>query len=542
MGYRVFACCVLASVVGCATPIETDGDGDGGSGGSGTTTASVSSTAMSTAMSSSTGMGCAQNCADVEAPACTQSVCNMQTGMCELEQLEDGAPCEDGLFCTIEDTCSDGVCKAGMEFPCKGSTEECVLLVCDETEQECVGGTVQNGSPCTSDDPCSSNAICQNGLCLGAPKDCSATPLPNECNTAVCDPLQNGDCVIVPTIDGLPCVVGDPCESDKACLAGTCVGTLIPSCTLCQETEPNDNLADAENDPTCTGWQGQIGFAGDWDTFVVDIGVPGSRIRAEITDVTGVGCPAGFDSVIRVFDSNGVEIAQNDSSPFNYPCSLIDVNAPGATNLAVGTYYVRAQHLSGSTSLPYLLLLNTFAPGCGDGILQTGEQCDDNNTADGDGCSSTCTLFDCAPGETLIDVSATGLPVAILDNSTSMSTLSIAQTGTLTRFAVIVNITHTYDGDLTLTIDPPAASPVVMSELNGGSGENYTATVFSSDSSTPITTGAAPFTGVFAPAPGSFAATVGTSPAGTWTFTVQDSAFADEGAINAWKIVGCVQP
>ncbi|NUO53408.1 MAG: DUF4215 domain-containing protein, partial [Polyangiaceae bacterium] len=273
----------------------------------------------------------------------------------------------------------------------------------------------------------------------------------------------------------------------------------------------------------------------------VEITVPGSRIRAQTTDVTGVGCPS-FDSIIRVFDANGIEIAQNDTSPLNSPCSLIDVNAPGATNLAVGTYYVRVDDFSSSMSPPYLLLLNTFAPGCGDGILQGGEQCDDNNTTDGDGCSSTCTLFDCAPGETLIDVSATGLPVAINDNATSTSTLSVAQTGTLTKFAVVVNITHTYDGDLVLTIDPPAANPVVMSQQIGGSGENYTSTVFSSDSTTPITTGVPPYTGVFAPAPGSFATTVGTSPAGTWTFTVQDNAGSDVGAINSWKVVGCVQP
>jgi len=32
------------------------------------------------------------------------------------------------------------------------------------------------------------------------------------------------------------------------------------------------------------------------------------------------------------------------------------------------------------------------APVCGDGILSTGEQCDDGNKVNGDGCSSTCTL------------------------------------------------------------------------------------------------------------------------------------------------------
>jgi cysteine-rich repeat protein len=33
---------------------------------------------------------------------------------------------------------------------------------------------------------------------------------------------------------------------------------------------------------------------------------------------------------------------------------------------------------------------NEVTPVCGDGILQSGEECDDGNTADGDGCSATC--------------------------------------------------------------------------------------------------------------------------------------------------------
>ncbi len=44
--------------------------------------------------------------------------------------------------------------------------------------------------------------------------------------------------------------------------------------------------------------------------------------------------------------------------------------------------------------------------GCGNGIEETGEQCDDGNTANGDGCSSTCTIEDeiqppCIEGTTL---------------------------------------------------------------------------------------------------------------------------------------------
>jgi len=39
-------------------------------------------------------------------------------------------------------------------------------------------------------------------------------------------------------------------------------------------------------------------------------------------------------------------------------------------------------------------------PYCGDGNLDEGEECDDGNTTDGDGCSSTCTIEKARP-ETL---------------------------------------------------------------------------------------------------------------------------------------------
>ncbi len=41
---------------------------------------------------------------------------------------------------------------------------------------------------------------------------------------------------------------------------------------------------------------------------------------------------------------------------------------------------------------------NGGAPRCGDGFLDPGEQCDDGNRVNGDGCSSTCTLESCGNG------------------------------------------------------------------------------------------------------------------------------------------------
>src|SRR5512138_941673 len=38
-------------------------------------------------------------------------------------------------------------------------------------------------------------------------------------------------------------------------------------------------------------------------------------------------------------------------------------------------------------------------PGCGDGVVDPGEECDDGNLASGDGCSATCSV-EHAPGAT----------------------------------------------------------------------------------------------------------------------------------------------
>jgi cysteine-rich repeat protein len=98
--------------------------------------------------------------------------------------------------------------------------------------------------------------------------------------------------------------------------------------------------------------------------------------------------------------------------------------------------------LSGTFVFPYLqfpgtcILIEDPAAGarlaCGDGSVQTGEQCDDGNTADGDCCSSTC-LYEpagsaCVSGSTLCDIGAcdaAGVCVAPVCRSAGASNLVI---------------------------------------------------------------------------------------------------------------------
>ncbi len=219
----------LLGSVGCATEIS---DGTGGFSSGETTAATTASVSVSSSAMSTTGGGpCAQNCSEITVPDCFESVCNTQTGVCELQALEDGEPCEDGLFCTDGDTCQNAACEPGPPLDCDPGNDPCLIEMCDEDLDVCSGMPKPNGSTCTSPDPCMVGSICQNGTCLGAPKDCSATVVPDECHVGMCDPMQNGLCVPVIGNDGQLCTTfGDPCMVQKTCNAGACEGGIPKDC------------------------------------------------------------------------------------------------------------------------------------------------------------------------------------------------------------------------------------------------------------------------------------------------------------------------
>ncbi|NUP12796.1 MAG: hypothetical protein HOW73_42705 [Polyangiaceae bacterium] len=580
-------------------------------------------------------VGCPQDCSTVEVPVCYVATCNEETHVCEIAPAEDGAACEDGEYCTVDDTCTAGTCEAGGPRDCSGGgADDCHTSSCDEEADACSDTPVANGTPCTSADVCLSNTACFNGQCQGAPMDCSATPLDApECQAAQCDPAT-GACVVVPINDGIPCTFGDICESDKQCDMGACIGTPIPDCQGCTESEPNNTYAVANTGQGCVSWSGGIAVVGDIDCYQVEVTVPGSRILAEMVDVSGSGCPAGYDGYFRLFNSTGTQIATDDDGG-NGLCPMFLPTNAGANNVPVGIYSLCVEELgNNATSPPYLVLLSAAAPGCGDAIVNGTEQCDGSNlsgqtcisqgfgsgtlscdancnfntsqcaapfcgdglvngTEDCDGaalggatcisegfaggslacdascafntagcvaagcgnallefgedcdgsagCTATCEMFTCAAGEVPFEVTGTGLPLNITDNASFTSTATVPTTGTIKALGVQINITHTYDGDLDISLTGPAAAAVDLSSDNGGTNENYVNTVFSALGTTSITAGTAPYTGIFTPE-GNLTSTYNTTANGTWTLTVADDAGGDVGTLNSWRMFGCIQP
>ncbi len=86
-----------------------------------------------------------------------------------------------------------------------------------------------------------------------------------------------------------------------------------------------------------------------------------------------------------------------------------------------------------------------------------------------------------------------------------------------------MNITHTFDGDLTLHLIGPDNTDIILSNKRGSSGDNFTNTVFDDDATTAIASGTAPFTGSFKP-DAALSAFIGKNALGAWKLLAVDSA------------------
>ena len=134
-----------------------------------------------------------------------------------------------------------------------------------------------------------------------------------------------------------------------------------------------------------------------------------------------------------------------------------------------------------------------------------------------------------------------GAPTTTVGITTSNLVVSGAL-GAVQNLTVTLNVTHTFTGDLVLTLISPAGTRVTLSNRRGGGGDNFTNTTFSDAAATSITAGTAPFSGSFRPE--QLLSTLdGQSANGTWQLEINDAASGDSGTLNSWSIsYGGVEP
>jgi subtilisin-like proprotein convertase family protein len=110
---------------------------------------------------------------------------------------------------------------------------------------------------------------------------------------------------------------------------------------------------------------------------------------------------------------------------------------------------------------------------------------------------------------------STDVPKSIPDNNATgiTSNLSVTGNGNVASLALSLNITHTFIGDLVVTLISPGGTQFIVSNRQGGSTDNLVINNLS------------------------ITAFNGQPAAGTWKLKVQDLAAVDVGTLNSWSLL-----
>jgi subtilisin-like proprotein convertase family protein len=148
---------------------------------------------------------------------------------------------------------------------------------------------------------------------------------------------------------------------------------------------------------------------------------------------------------------------------------------------------------------------------------------------------STATTALCSSTSTLTNSTNYAVPDDNAIGGSSIINVS-SSCGTAAEIvSVKVNINHLWVQDLDISLIAPNGSTINLSSDNGGSGSNYINTVFTASGLMSITSGIAPFTGIYIPEE-PFSNLTG-SAVGNWTLKVVDDEIIIGGTIVNWSIV-----
>jgi hypothetical protein len=150
---------------------------------------------------------------------CNNGVCNPTTGACSPQPTNEGLNCQDNNACTVGETCQSGSCTGGTPLNCD-TGNPCTTGTCD-TVLGCRTANVPAGTTsCTDGNPCTVNDTCSGGLCAGSPMDCSGQS--DQCNVGVCN---GGTCGKSPLADNTACNDTLACTTTDVCTGGQCKGS-----------------------------------------------------------------------------------------------------------------------------------------------------------------------------------------------------------------------------------------------------------------------------------------------------------------------------
>jgi hypothetical protein len=174
----------------------------------------------------------AQECTSVvdcdDDSACTTDACDPVTSMCTHTPLPDGERCGDA--CTDGATCQGGICTGGTAVPecipcleqedCEDGSD-CTLDTCDDgrcVQEDGEGAVCDDGDPCTVDDRCTADVcagttlVCDDGVACTI-DSCDGGECTNEAESSLCPPTT--ECALI------DCRPDDPAADARGCVSET---------------------------------------------------------------------------------------------------------------------------------------------------------------------------------------------------------------------------------------------------------------------------------------------------------------------------------
>ncbi|NOT00328.1 MAG: hypothetical protein HOP29_06840 [Phycisphaerales bacterium] len=193
-------------------------------------------------------------CGSADNTDCTDPDTCDGAGLCRPNHASDGVRCEDGVFCTGNDTCRSGACQPGPS-PCAGTGQP----FCRESVRQCASGCL-SPSDCTDGNECTSDSCQVDGVCSFVPR-----PVRTACGDSTDNPCTDPDtcdgagaCVVNNAADGTSCPDDRFCNGEEVCRSGTCQsrGSPCDPGFVCSESGDAcrcDSNADCDDDLFCNG-------------------------------------------------------------------------------------------------------------------------------------------------------------------------------------------------------------------------------------------------------------------------------------------------
>jgi subtilisin-like proprotein convertase family protein len=164
---------------------------------------------------------------------CLPSDDNYCHGDCSTSNKQNGFPCDDALYCTVNDICIAGACLPQADRDCSSFEDQCNEGKCDESLDKCYANNKPDNTLCELEgDGCTVDK-CVGGTCTFKNMfDCSFKN--TDCRNGVCVPVGYGGqfCDQVAKPDNTVCTddSGTLNCTDDLCKAGECTHPKKVTC------------------------------------------------------------------------------------------------------------------------------------------------------------------------------------------------------------------------------------------------------------------------------------------------------------------------